>query len=91
MKRLPGYDRTTNRMETWAFLGLALMALPLVISAVWEAGRFSLEREAIAAALARPAGVMMAGEKNGTNVALQPIPNGSAHQPVVFRPSTSRS
>lgn len=33
----------------------------------------------------------MAGEKNGTNVALQPIPNGSAHQPVVFRPSTSRS
>lgn len=89
MKRLPGYDRTTSRMESWAFLWLALMALPLVISAVWEAGRFSQERDAIAAALTRPAGVMMAGEKHSTNVALQPIQNGPAHQPVVFRPSAS--
>ena len=89
MKRLPGYDHTTSRGESLAFLGLALLALPLIGSAVWEAGRFSQEREAIISALTHPASVMVAGEPGGTNVAMQASPAAPAHQPVMFRPADS--
>jgi hypothetical protein len=90
MKRLPTYDRSTSRAEGLAFLSLALLTLPLIVFAVREAGCFSENRDAIAAALTRPApAVMVAGEKTGTNVAMQGMPTATTRQPVTFKPAYS--
>jgi hypothetical protein len=52
--RLPGYDRTTSRGELVAFLGMALVAAPLLLSALYQSITFSEGKDAIVAALTQP-------------------------------------
>ena len=73
--RLPVRDKSTDRAESAAFLGLALAAIGLISFAASESMKFRAELDSIAARLTRGQVLAVDGRNAaGTNQASVPVP-----------------
>ena len=84
MNRLPGCDRTTLASEWAVFVGLGLVGLALIGASFASSVQFSLQREAIMAAVSNDASGAMAAhaQRLKTNVVFigaHPSPNQAPH------------
>ena len=81
MKRLPGYDNTTDRTELVAFASLGSVGIALITLAVGDAVRFAEAREEIAASLSVSTATQQLVASSNTNHALTNVMHSQSMAP----------